>query len=468
LKNSKYWLFHLLLVVLVATACEQSAPNLTDIEESSQSISPNYSLLYTNLALSINEIENAINKQFENVIYEDLDYVKRESSKIKIRIEKTDDIEIFNTEGKLGYKLPIKLSGRVLINETLFGVKIRAEPQFTLEATLILSSDIQIKDDLKVLIATKVEEIIWPSRPVIIAGSLKVDLSPAIEAVIYSNENHISKTIQNEVNKRLILKDKVLSQSVRLKRNHYLNAKNTNLWLEVNPVEFLIAKKPSITNDSIVFDLGLKMLIGIGSKAGNSEIIDLSKVPIRSVSEVPEEFEVKIKMSIPYQQIDTILNERINQINTSDKLQGLRIGEVHSGLYHNNQFYIISEYSGRFKGKIFAAGSLSYDSISQSIELSEMDIYSYDNSFYTRVIFWIFGSNIIDEVTERASLPINPFFEKVHLSIQNSIERLRRDGEMELKLKDLNFKVTEIILLKDRVEIEIKLSGKSGMKYHIN
>ena len=103
----------------------------------------------------------------------------------------------------------------------------------------------------------------WPSRPKIQAGPIVIDLTPALETVIYSFEEDLSNIIQETISKQINVKTLVKEAPAEIPKYNYIRTKDIDLWIKIDPVSLLVQSQPEFRNDSIIVSAGLSSKLQI-------------------------------------------------------------------------------------------------------------------------------------------------------------------------------------------------------------
>ncbi len=465
---SKYFLGIVLVVGLIS--CEQK-PDLEQIYNDlpeDEVLAVDTSLIFAGFGISISDIEKKINSELGDNLYSEKEYVDRGGVRMKLNVDRTGKIELSGSDNKLFYKIPVHLKGKILINEKLFGVKIRAEPGFELNLTLNLASSFEFYDDFKFGVFTEIAKIDWPRRPVIQAGPISVDLTDAIESVLKANENALSNIISQTAKSELNLRDLIKKSASQIPRFNYVNSKDIKLWMELEPLSLIIESKPNINNDSIKINAGLTTFLKVVSFKGDSSFIDIDNLNLLAIKDIPEKFSIEMKVSLSYKDLDSLL---LNQINKRDLLKSLpediSINNLRTGQAQNKDIYLSAEIDGKVQGMIFNRGKLKFDTISNSIYLDEMKSDFYSDNWLWSILFKGFFPGIKSQIQSKIRWPIEPLFLKVQTAVKKLFVKLSGKGELNLELKNLQFRVKDFNLRKDELDIIIRIEGQSEFNYKV-
>ncbi len=433
-----------------------------------QNLNTDTSLLFSEFGIALKDIEGRINSELGIELYKDKKYVKRGNVKMKINVERTGQIKLNGSDNKLFYRIPVKVHGKILINETILGVKIRAEPGFELELILNLASRIRFFDEFKYGISTEISNIEWPNKPIIQAGPIKVDLSSGIESVLMANERYLSDIISKTAKTEINLKELVLTTSREIPRYNFIKTKDIDLWMELNPQSLIIESVPRIYNDSIKAKAGLRTIMNIKSKKADSSYIDPKNLNLYAVDEIPDKFKIELKVNIDYLTLDTLIKKQIEKKAVLESLpEEILVKNFKTGKWDNENIFLNADVDGRIKGLLSTRGELAYDSLTKSIFLDNMQSNFYSDNFLWSFLYKIYFPGLKSQIQAKISWPLEPLFLKVQKAVKKLFSKLSGDHILQLELMDLNFEIKDFNLKKDEVEILIRIEGQSNFKFSI-
>ncbi|QNL21156.1 DUF4403 family protein [Hyphobacterium sp. CCMP332] len=433
-----------------------------------QNLSIDTSLIFSEFGVALKDIEARINSDLGKELYKDEKYVKRGAVNMKINVERTGQIKLNGSDNQLFYKVPVKVNGKILINESILGVKIRAEPGFELELVLNLASKIRFFNSFKYGISTEIINIEWPNKPVIQAGPIKVDLSTAIESVLIANEKFLSDIISRTAKSEINLKELVLKTTEEIPKYNFIKTKDIDLWMELEPQSLIIESTPRISNDSIKVKAGLRTLMNINSKRVDSSFIDTKNLKLYAVDDIPDKFNIELKVNIDYLSLDTLIKKQIDRKAVLKSLpEEIQVNNFKTGKWNNENVYLNADVDGKIKGLISTRGQLAYDSLSKSIFLDNMKSNFYSDNFLWSLLYKLYFPGLKSQIQEKINWPLEPLFLKVQNSVMKLFAKLSGDSKLKLELMNLDFEIKDFNLKKNEVEILIRIEGQSNFKFNV-
>lgn len=467
IKKSSGLLVLVLIFLLASCGKELDLESVRSGLNDDDTIHANTSVIYSELKLSVKEIEDQINLRLGTTLLEDKDYVDRNGIKMKMKIERTGKIKMQGGKDRMYIDLPLRINGRILINETFLGVRVRAEPGFTLNLSLLISSSIEFRENFDYSLNTKIEDIQWPNRPVIKAGPITLDLTDAIESVIYKSQPELSAELEKAAKKEMRMRQRVEKAIGKIRKNQYINTRDLSLWMYLQPESIFIGRKPAISNDTIKVNGGLMVKFGIYTENIDSSYLEASKLPLRiSENDSEKNFDIEIALSIPYSKLDTLLTSKIPQL-SGDKLpRNMTLSNIRTGKYNDEKLWFLADLEGKYTGKLFVSGQPQFDSISHSLELGKVKMDYFSGNWLTEFIFEFLATGLKAGAAKRLVFPLDPLFEKVQIAVEKVFRKAAKKGDIDLELQDLDYTISKINLRKDDLQLLIRIQGSSEMQYH--
>ncbi len=447
-------------------SCGEKRPDMEEIYKSlseDQIHNADTSHVTTSISIALSDIENKINSELGATLYEDKNYVDRNGIMLKIKIDRTDRIQLTGVDDRLKFDLPIKIEGKILINESVMGVKIKAEPRFTLNLRLLLTSRLEMLDDYDFKALTTIDKIIWPNKPMINAGPIKIDLSEALESLFYKNEKELSDLIQNAARKELNIKDKFLVKVGEIPSSNYIRTKDIDLWMELKPVQIILAKRPFIKKDTLTMRVGIEVQFELLTEKVDSSFIDLTTLKCIAKKEISDDFHLSIMFTMPYRMLDSLFALKIGTLDSTKIPKKYLFDSPHIGKYGEQAVWLMAEIYQPAEGLLFNTGRMAYDSLNKTLILEEMNTSFYGNNILVDFLFDTQVGKVKSTIQKSLKWPITPLFEKVQIAVKKVIRKLSKNGQLNIEFEDMDFEVTEIVPERDEIIFKISVTGKSDL-----
>lgn len=413
--------------------------------------------------ISLDDLQNQINKGLPDLIYEDKSFSDNNYDGLKVKVWRKGNL-IFteNKDGVLTYEVPLKVWAQKEI--TVLGIS--QAPSTDFEIKIKFSSRFRVNEDYQIETQTKGVSFAWITRPVIKSSLVDVPIGPIIGRVITSNMPLFAEQIDNTIRENYSLKP-YLIEAWNMARRPVQVSEEYNTWIKADPVEVYFTPLQSV-GASLKSTLGIKIFIEtfVGTPLYTpSMVVDIPK--LRTVSNIPEEFDVQLLNVISYEEANTIskrmfIGETFEFSNGKYRIEVTDLDVGHEKEYIT--FTILTK--GSFKGEIRIQGIPVYDADRKMVVLKNVHLDVKTRNLLHRAAAWLLEGTLERRIAQEFGLPLNDIIEysrkSVHETINSEFSKgIRMRGEILSVEPDQVIVTDEAILavVNSRAKVQLIVKG---------
>lgn len=413
--------------------------------------------------ISLDDLQNQINKGLPDLIYEDKSFSDNNYDGLKVKVWRKGNL-IFteNKDGVLTYEVPLKVWAQKEI--TVLGIS--QAPSTDFEIKIKFSSRFRVNEDYQIETQTKGVSFAWITRPVIKSSLVDVPIGPIIGRVITSNMPLFAEQIDNTIRENYSLKP-YLIEAWNMARRPVQVSEEYNTWIKADPVEVYFTPLQSV-GTSLKSTLGIKIFIEtfVGTPLYTpSMVVDIPK--LKTVSNIPEEFDVQLLNVISYEEANTIskrmfIGETFEFSNGKYRIEVTDLNVGHEKEYIT--FTILTK--GSFKGEIRIQGIPVYDADRKMVVLKNVHLDVKTRNLLHRAAAWLLEGTLERRIAQEFGLPLNDIIEysrkSVHETINSEFSKgIRMRGEILSVDPDQVIVTDEAILavVNSRAKVQLIVKG---------
>lgn len=443
-------IFFFLPLSLYFGACKITQPIRPMEKYDIDSLKTEISVLHIPVQVGKKELQENLNRQLGEVLYEDS---TMQDDQLMIRAIKKEDVVISIDSQEISYRVPLDL----WIKKGLAITDFEAEGE--LELQFITRYEIQENWELKT--HTEVAGYKWLSKPVLKLGFVDLPIKFIANKVLERTKATISRAIDQQLASFFDLQAEIEEAWLEL-NNPILLSDEYKSWLLINPLE--ISMTPLTMNgDTLKSTLLLKAKpnLFLGEKPESSNPLPL---PLFQLSDQNEAgFSLAINTQIPFEEAERISRENLLDESFSFGHRTVKIETLE--LYGQGDRVVVNVgLSGSYKGNVYLIGKPEYQATKNKIELKELDFEFNTKNILLKTASWLFKSAFKKQIRENLNFYLSENLFELKRTIQkelNSLE-LAKGVVLEGELDELN--VAEVIVLSEGFLVQVGLKGQLNVK----
>lgn len=407
------------------------------------------------LEISLNEIENQLNKSLNGLIYEDTNL---EDDKTEMKIWKTAPIKLIDKEGKVETVLPLKIWAKLKYGTDFMGLNDTKEIE--LNGTITLSSTVKLSN-WKMRTESKIVDYNWSESPTILVAGKKVPITYIINPTLSIFKSKMAKKIDEAIEASCDFKPYVLNVIKTISAPFEVNSQYET-WFKLNPIEVNVTDA-LVSKNKISMDLGLKctMQTMIGQKPNIA--FNKDAILFKSADKIADKTTATVAAVSTYESASRIITKNFQGKEFASGKRKIVIQKV--DLWAKDGRMIIAlEMTGSLNGTIYLSGIPNYNTTTKEIYFDQMDYVLNTKGLLTKTANWLLQGIILKKIQENCKYSIKENLEEgkknllPYLSNYSPMKGVFVNGT----LNDFEFEKVE--LTNNAIIAFITTSGKMNVK----
>ena len=407
------------------------------------------------LEISLNEIENQLNKSLNGLIYEDTNL---EDDKTEMKIWKTAPIKLIDKEGKVETVLPLKIWTKLKYGTDFMGLNDTKEIE--LNGTITLSSTVKLSN-WKMRTESKIVDYNWSESPTILVAGKKVPITYIINPTLSIFKSKMAKKIDEAIEASCDFKPYVLNVIKTISAPFEVNSQYET-WFKLNPIEVNVTDA-LVSKNKISMDLGLKctMQTMIGQKPNIA--FNKDAILFKSADKIADKTTATVAAVSTYESASRIITKNFQGKEFASGKRKIVIQKV--DLWAKDGRMIIAlEMTGSLNGTIYLSGIPNYNTTTKEIYFDQMDYVLNTKGLLTKTANWLLQGIILKKIQENCKYSIKENLEEgkknllPYLSNYSPMKGVFVNGT----LNDFEFEKVE--LTNNAIIAFITTSGKMNIK----
>ena len=407
------------------------------------------------LEISLNEIENQLNKSLNGLIYEDTNL---EDDKTEMKIWKTAPIKLIDKEGKVETVLPLKIWTKLKYGTDFMGLNDTKEIE--LNGTITLLSTVKLSN-WKMSTDSKIKDYNWTESPTILVAGKKVPITYIINPTLSIFKSKMAKKIDEAIEASCDFKPYVLNVIKTISAPFEVNSQYET-WFKLNPIEVNVTDA-LVSKNKISMDLGLKctMQTMIGQKPNIA--FNKDAILFKSADKIADKTTATVAAVSTYESASRIITKNFQGKEFASGKRKIVIQKV--DLWAKDGRMIIAlEMTGSLNGTIYLSGIPNYNTTTKEIYFDQMDYVLNTKGLLTKTANWLLQGIILKKIQENCKYSIKENLEEgkknllPYLSNYSPMKGVFVNGT----LNDFEFEKVE--LTNNAIIAFITTSGKMNIK----
>ena len=420
IKRNIFWIITCFLFLL--KACKSIEPKKP--EESyidfDQHITKNISTVNIPIEIDLNELEQIVNNEINNLIYEDES--REHNTSFKIKVWKKSPITV-NANGDLfETTVPLKIYAKIAYELNSFGINLSDTKETEFELDMHYITKLMLSPDWKLETETTANKFDWKKKPVIQFGKINIPLSSILSGLIENQQEIIAKEIDYQIQPNLHIK-RYVADAWEIMQKPYKFSDDYDGWLKLTPTKILLSR---------LHGKGKKATIALGIQ-GYTEtfigqkpqaIIDSQLPDFTLVDSVNNQFTISLNSQISHKQINRILQDNfLNQSFTyNDNKNKISITNIELfGSWEN--LVVETHIEGSINGKLYLKGKPVFSPVTESIYIENLDFDLDTKNKLVKTASWLTKSTLLDKMKEKLTFPLRDQLKHANKMIQHNLNK---------------------------------------------
>lgn len=359
------------------------------------------SFLNVPVTIPLKDIENQINKNFKDLIYEDNQI---EDDDLTAQVFKTNPIRIMQIGEVIEIVLPLKINAKYRYGTEKLGIKLYDYKTFELNGDVILQSKIHLTN-WKLRSETSIKDIVWHESPTMSMLGKKMPMTYLINPTLKVFRTKMERTINEKMNDLLDFKPQVLDALDQISKP-ILTDENYQTWFRLTPME-LYTKDAELTNQMINIEMGLKCTLETHVGIQPKQKYDRETVQLKAVKSMPNKITANIVAVSTYEEASKIIQKNFGGQTFGEGSNQVTVNKVN--LWHNNGKVVIAlNVNGKVNGNIYLKGVPKYRAEDTTIYFDDLDFVLDTKNILHKSAAWLLSGKILKMIKEKSQYSIAP------------------------------------------------------------
>jgi hypothetical protein len=407
--------------------------------------------------LSLRDIETELNKQLTGLIYDDADY----ADGVLMKVWKVSPILLSMKGEDIVYEVPIKIWSKLKWEVNQFGFKMSDE--FTADASLRMTFNTKLKIGVfwKLEPQTTLQKYEWIEKPVITGGSISLPVTFIADRVIKSQQKVITEAIDNEITHQIELRKYVeegwnaLHQPIQLYNN-------PTAWLRISPSAIFVTP---LTGDKDYARATIRIDGVAETFVGAKPATKLTNLPNAAfINKASGDFIISLINDMSYEEAGKLATHYFagQTFSSSNGKKKIQIDSIY--IYGGGENLIVkTKVSGNVNGFIYLKGKPTYDSISQTIYLKNLDYSIETKNAMIKTGNWILKSTLTKRMQEALRYSVAADMAEIKKQVNTYIGTYNITKNVSVKAAVIELEPKQIFVTKESIKAVIYATGTMNM-----
>ena len=379
---------------------------------------PMVSVINVPLELKTWYIEEVLNEQVKDLLYE-CDTLSLGAMKpVKMKVWKKDSITIGLDGNELSYRVPLKIWLQFSFTLSALGLSHTEYQEVEAGIALKFKSKFSILDNWKIVTQTRQDGYEWLSEPVIKVHFITLPIRPLADLVMSQQQAGIGKMVDTVVGSTLDFK-KILRPLWHRMQSPIAVSEDPPVWLLLTP-QGVSMTQPQGSRGVIRSTLGIKSVaetfIGDPPAATLSDSLPEFISPTR----LDSSFVINLYSEISYESASQMMQGFLRGRSFSGGGREVIIQDVN--IYGVQGYAVVSlDLTGSYKGKIYAIGHIKYDHASSTVSIEDLEYDLSTKNALHKTAGWLLHGIILSKVQPYLRFPLHEKILEAHLLVQKML-----------------------------------------------
>lgn len=445
----KYLLGLLSLIFLWFNQCSSKKD---ETQENYVDLKNHLSEIHLPIVYSVERLEELVNRQLKEVLYEDDSFEKPKHDNLKLTVRRAGRVTLKVEENEVYYVVPLKLDCQwqkkpLPIVKTSFSLKVRGK------------STVEIEKDWHLHTNSKYLGIEWIEHPKVDIGLASINVSSIVEKVLQAQGQKLFDKLDEEVAKKADLKPEIEKIWNDIQKPLCINRKEKKVWLKFDNQDIAASQVQSYANNVLIHtNIHTYVETIIADTVEKLTLKPLPKLKKIRKKDKNNRFEMNILSIIPFNELNSLASKYIKDRVLTYQGRSITIQEAR--IYgKKGNLEIELNVTGEIDANVYLNATPHHDSLSNTLFLRNFDfVFQTDNSV-VQALDWLLHETVKENLSSYLSLPLQPYIEKLPELINKGVEKGKVGKRLDLKLKNVAVCPKKILITPHNVQLLIQASG---------
>jgi Domain of unknown function (DUF4403) len=395
------------------------------------------------------ELENAINKQLFDLIYEDANL---DDDGLAMRAWKIAPITMTLTGNEIKYRVPVN----IWVKKSLTLTSAEVDGDIALNFKTIFN----IKEDWSLETWTNIETYEWLKAPKLKTSLWDIPVENLANLILNKSKSTLTASIDKLVREQMSLRPAVQTAWDAM-QTPSLMSEDYQMWVKTTPISMTMTPL-RCENEVIKTNIGVEAIseVTVGKEPSFRQNSMLP--PFRFTNFTKDNFAVQIQTDIPFGEAAAIARKLMVGQTFASAGKTVRVDDIE--IYgQGDKLVTLTKLSGGFNGKIYFIGKPVFDSTANVIRMQDFDYQLDTKNFLFKSASWIFQGQIKKMMEKNLTFPLEENIKTLRATIGQTLENFEIKPGIILtgNLDDVRFDRT--FLTKNSIRVDMSARGKLNL-----
>jgi hypothetical protein len=446
---TKNWIISL-ITLLLASACKTTQPARPQEYYENDTFETPLSTLNLPVRIYKFELEQSINRQLGDVLYDDNNLA---DDGMMLKATRQQKVSLDIDREKISYRVPIKL----WVKKDLAFTDVEADGSLALNFT----TRYFIKPDWSLETVTEVSSYEWLQKPVVKLGFADLPITSIANIVLNQSKKTLSQSIDEEVKGLFDLKKEIQAAWKEL-HEPVLLSEEYKTWLLLYPQS--IGMTPLQTKNGLVESIIVvtsKPRIFLGEKPVKSNLTNLS--PFQFASTQGDDFTLLLDAEIPFSEAERLSKQNMVGETYSYGKKSVKVEDIEL-FGQGSRLVVNTKLSGSYNGNVYFTGKPVYNAKRNKIELEDADFDFSTRRTLLKTASWLFKGSLVKQVQENIDFYLRENLDETRNMIQEELKNYALAPGINLNGSLAELNVSHVYIAADAIKVRIGLKGKVNVE----
>ena len=449
----------LIAVVSGVFSCKKIKPEPPPASTLDTLLQPDLSVIYIPVQYKVSGFQELINKKIKGKFINKWINISDKGDSLHISVSKLREITLKREDSTLIIVVPLKISG--VVRAKLAGIKIKNEAPVEAEVNIHLAVKLHIDPKWNLISNSKIVRIDWIKEPKLNLGFMKLNLRGTIENFLEKKETSLTDKADEAIKNLLNTQKAVADIWHDIQKPIRINKKGVDVWLKFHTID-LSGQLEETESDLISLLFELKTYTRIYFQ-GDSIPTSNTVIPgYKKIEKTDDSLMFNVHSLIRFDMLNDLLNRELKDKpiaakGFTTKIKKARVFGTPKGIA------IELQVKGDIDGTLFVTGIPTIDTTTNTLLLKEFEFDLNSESTLINSADWLLHSTILDLISEKLKIDLNPLAAQLPSIIFKAIEKGKTGTKIDLKVDTLAIYPQVILPTKDNLQLLILARGRASV-----
>lgn len=401
--------------------------------------------------VTLADVQKQINKNLKGLIYED-DNI--DDDKVKMKIWKTDAIQLVEKNGVIYSQIPLKILATVKYGTDF--LNLNDTKDIYLNGIVTLKSKAHLTN-WKLTTNSTLEKLEWNESPSIIIAGKMIPITYLINPTISIFKKDICTEIDKAIDATCDFKPHVLD-ALEVLSKPFLANDSYETWFKIEPIE-LYDTEAQLKNNKITMQMGLKctMQTMVGQEPKNN--FKKENIILKPVASMPDKINASVAAVSTFESASDVITKNFKGETFTSGKRSVTVQKVELWQKENKLIFAL-DLTGSVNGTIYLAGYPNYNSISKEIYFDDLEYVLNTKNILLKSANWLAQGTILNKIKENCRYSIQDNLDEAKQNLLPYLNNYSPTKGITVNGSLNDFEFEKIELINNAVIAFITTSGK--------